>query len=730
MAGGLINIVSHAVNDLYLTGAPQITFYKLVYRRYTNFAMESVFLDFDDTIKFDYESELVVPRNGDLIHKTYLHISIPSISITKHEVGIDIPDVNIITEDNISSTINYKKILNTYANIMTNIYRIAFKASNATNVPYTGLIDDIRKYVNGKINISTIKKSNAQNRSVINNENNVLNILNDYDTMLTKTLSSINKPSDNEQYILTPRNSNLWSIILLHNDASLYKLSLEKDGNNNIYDVKKLLFEELTTGLDIFKSVQKYFFEKYKKSAKTLNDYKNPNIKSAWVKNLGHSIIEYIDVYIGGRRIDSHLGIWIDIWHQLTYKEIQNDIYDRLIGNIDALTNFDNKEKPAYDMYIPLSFWFNKFNGLSFPLIAMQYNDIRFNVKLRKFKEVYHIEKIYKANLNGQSTTLTADMIDFLRTDGNTDEHNEITDIEEIRDITLSDIWDNKGKMLAGHIVTDYIYLESQERKRFATSGHEYLIERIQYNTIDNVVKTSFDIELNTFTNPCKELIWVFSKDVYTDNNYGYTCCKWYDYSSTDNCKVNPVISAQIYLNNYVRVQKQSGNYFGIYQPMTYHNTSPSTGINSYSFCLDPMQHQPTGSCNFSKISSVRMFIEIDDMLFRYNDTYIYPYDNDIDFNIIITDQILGKIDINYAKTIIENSNTEMSYIHKDIIDIAIATIEIYNSLTNGDVIEIPLSIYRKIFMTTTAKFHVFNLSMNILRIIGGYGALAYSGPT
>lgn len=114
-------------------------------------------------------------------------------------------------------------------------------------------------------------------------------------------------------------------------------------------------------------------------------------------KNLGHSIIDFIDVYIGGKRIDKHVGIWINIWYQLTYKDAQKSIYNNLIGNVASLNNFDKQSKPAFDLYIPLSFWFNKFNGLSFPLIAMQYNDVRFNVKLRKFQEVFLLKESTKA---------------------------------------------------------------------------------------------------------------------------------------------------------------------------------------------------------------------------------------------------------------------------------------------------------------------------------------------
>ena len=167
-----------------------------------------------------------------------------------------------------------------------------------------------------------------------------------------------------------------------------------------------------------------------------VHDDKNPNIRCAWVNNLGHSIIEYIDVYIGGKRIDRHLGIWISIWHQLTYKYDQISIYNELIGNVPQLTNFDYCEKPQYTLYIPLTFWFNKFNGCSFPLIAMQYNDIRFNIKLRKFEEVFHIEKIYRVNFNGTERILTANLIDYFI---NRIENKNIyiDNIEEIHNITF-----------------------------------------------------------------------------------------------------------------------------------------------------------------------------------------------------------------------------------------------------------------------------------------------------
>lgn len=732
MGGGLIHIATYASNDLYLTGAPQVTFYKMVYRRYTNFSMESIYLNFDDDINFDHESELTPPRIGDLLHKSYLHISIPNIAVTKADVGIDTSDIrfNYLNKSTVS---NYESIKSVYMNVMANIYRISYKAVNAVNVSYTGLVQDVQAYVSS---------------------NGVLELLNRYDGLLLETKNKLDEIGDPKAAIMDSTRSNLWYIIT-HIDINELVTLADNSIDPNIYPpnsdeyvkeiqkvMKQTAFKEIDKGMDFCKEVQQYFFDEYEQFVnETVND-KSKNIRAAWVKNLGHSIIEYIDVYIGGRRIDRHLGIWINIWYQLTYKDPQIDVYNKMIGNVANLTNFDNLEKPAYDIYVPLTFWFNKFNGLSFPLIAMQYNDLSFVVKLRKLEEVFYIEKIYKGYLNGSEVILTADLIDFIQNRSENRTELTLEGIEEVQDIVLTDIWNNKGKMLHGHIVMDYIYIESVERKRFAQSGHEYLIERIQSNIFDNIQRSQLDVNLD-FTNPCKELIWVYLKDIYATNTYGWNECRWYDHSVSGGVG-NPVLEASLQFNNYTRIQKQVGMYFDVYQPYVYHRVSPSAGINMYSFCLDPLQQQPTGSTNFSRLSDVKLFMLLDEMYFRYTDEQIYPHDLDINFTLTITDpsELIEAIDIEYVNKLIKNfklitdgtnngsvlDDRTLSSVQLKRFEDANSTLYIYNQLLSGKTIEIQMEAYRRLLLKTTATFYVFNMSMNILRIIGGYGELAYSG--
>lgn len=80
MAGGLVQLVAYGAQDLYLSGNPQITFFKTVYRRHTNFAMESIEQTFNGTVDFGRKVSCTISRNGDLIHKMLLQIDLPVLT--------------------------------------------------------------------------------------------------------------------------------------------------------------------------------------------------------------------------------------------------------------------------------------------------------------------------------------------------------------------------------------------------------------------------------------------------------------------------------------------------------------------------------------------------------------------------------------------------------------------------------------------------------------------------
>ena len=87
MGGGLMQLVAYGAQDIYLTGNPQITFFKVVYRRHTNFSMESIEQTFNGSADFGKKVSCTISRNGDLVSRVYLQAQLPSGCQWKTWVG-------------------------------------------------------------------------------------------------------------------------------------------------------------------------------------------------------------------------------------------------------------------------------------------------------------------------------------------------------------------------------------------------------------------------------------------------------------------------------------------------------------------------------------------------------------------------------------------------------------------------------------------------------------------
>jgi hypothetical protein len=165
-------------------------------------------------------------------------------------------------------------------------------------------------------------------------------------------------------------------------------------------------------------------------------------------------------------------------------------------------------------------------------------------------------------------------------------------------------------------MLIDYIYIDRDERRRFAQASHEYLIEQVQMLEIRNVNQQVLQCVLNNFVHPSKEIIWVAQKQRHTLNATGYTKLQWDNYSLSDNNKGNPIKFATIDFHSYNRVSRRVGNYFNYVQPYEVHSATPSDGINTYSFSINPEEHQPSGSANLSRLSRVMLTLEFNKILF------------------------------------------------------------------------------------------------------------------
>jgi hypothetical protein len=181
---------------------------------------------------------------------------------------------------------------------------------------------------------------------------------------------------------------------------------------------------------------------------------------SSWgfVSKLGHALIKNVELEIGGSKIDKQYGVWMDIWYELSHEVGQEAGYNQMIGNTAAMTTRSDAEKSA-TLYIPLQFWFCRNTGLALPLIALQYHEVRVHFEFNNASELTrHVA----------APTLTMDTAELL---------------------------------------VDYVFLDSEERRRFAQVGHEYLIEQLQFTGEESANANAEKYKLS-FNHPTKELVW------------------------------------------------------------------------------------------------------------------------------------------------------------------------------------------------------------------------------
>jgi len=297
-----------------------------------------------------------------------------------------------------------------------------------------------------------------------------------------------------------------------------------------------------------------------------------------------NDIVDSVEIEIGGQKIDKHYGDWLNIWTELSTPASKNAGLEELL----------NLKKGKYS-YVPLQFWFCRNPGLALPLIALQYHEVKLNIEFSKSKS--------GGSCTGAMCELTPDSGDW----------------------TNASLW------------VDYIYLDTDERRRFAQVSHEYLIEQLQFTGTESLASgSSNNVRLN-FNHPVKELIWRATGMVATaqrderpdiTNNpiVGYTLSgtagyrpvfKW-DPTGTDmsgidshtNAATQACASAQwsditLQLNGHERFSERHSEYFRLVQPLQHHTAIPvDSGIHVYSFALKPEEHQPSGTCNFSRIDN------------------------------------------------------------------------------------------------------------------------------
>jgi hypothetical protein len=290
-----------------------------------------------------------------------------------------------------------------------------------------------------------------------------------------------------------------------------------------------------------------------------------------WMQGIGNYLIKYTSIEIGAQQIDEQYGMWLDIWAELNLSGSQIPGYSQMVGkNYSAgeWQPYNTSSEPGSRLFIPLQFWFCRNPGLSIPLIALQFHEVKLKITFEKFENliVAVTGGVYQEPvLNGTTPTFT----NF-------------------------QIWNT------------YYYLDTIERRKFAQNPHEYLIEQVQSQSGNvTTITGENNIRLN-LNHPTKELVWVFNRNgSFAPQN---------DFSIGTNIIPNgtpaqfaPLYNFKLILNGTDRFKERPGEYFRLVQNYDHHTRIPGNYIYTYSFALRPEEHQPSGTCNFSRIDTAQL---------------------------------------------------------------------------------------------------------------------------
>ena len=306
------------------------------------------------------------------------------------------------------------------------------------------------------------------------------------------------------------------------------------------------------------------------------------------VYGLGNALVKQVEIEIGGQLIDRQYGEWMNIWAELSTPAGKRDVYDTMVGNQNpAAANATSLTSDYRKMDVPLMFWFNRNPGLALPLIALQYHEVKINLDLETGANL-------RADSDATAVTLTGG--------------------------TLK-LW------------VDYIYLDTDERRRFAQVSHEYLIEQVQFTGDESITASATKrVELN-FNHPCKELLWIYQESAMARGSglavaapiatYGTADAQNPCMSSPLSLAVTDYCNIKLQLNGQDRFAERRSEYFLNQQPYKHHTQAPrcnrangfataqlaSQFIYCYSFALNPEEHQPSGTCNFSRIDNATLVL-------------------------------------------------------------------------------------------------------------------------
>jgi len=498
MGGGLMQLVAYGAQDVYLTGNPQITFFKVVYRRHTNFAIENIEQVFNGSPGFGRKVTCQISRNGDLITKMYLQVQLPSVTHTSEWAWVSRVGHALIYS--VELEIGGTRIDKQYGDWLNIWYELA--------------------------------RNWAHDRG--------------YDVMIgnTDALTTLNKS---------------------HSAAYLY--------------IPLKFFNNRNDGLAIPLIALQYHEVKINFEFTPLADL---------VNHLSGSSIPSMDMQSASLFVDY---VYLDTEERKRFAQAQHEylIEQVQFTGTESINSISQKFRLNFNHPCKALYWITQLGRYQSAnsFLAYKPKDLDNTILTATKRFVLAIATYAEGLLSLSSNALT---------------------LAEGVPITLATLFTGRIKPIAIDTTPDI--------DNITILGDLLTIEEVSqpisssffvYTDSTHTVATRITLDLATLqaaTTTASVTAGVATDGATTSNivvtqkdNYGYYINK----------AGNPVSKVLLQLNGHDRFTERDGNYFNYVQPYQHHSNTPTDGLNMYSFSLNPEEHQPSGTCNMSRIDNATL---------------------------------------------------------------------------------------------------------------------------
>jgi hypothetical protein len=286
-----------------------------------------------------------------------------------------------------------------------------------------------------------------------------------------------------------------------------------------------------------------------------------------WTNDIGQFLVRQARIIIGGSTIDSLYNDFLFMWEELTGKSGKR--LCEMTGKRFHRTALVCDSRQTRILWCPLPFWFTMHSGQALSLASLQFHGVQVSIEFERLENCIVVSN----------------------------QHTEVYNCDTGCCLTAQD--------LKAHLETTYVFLDTVERDRFATTHFEVLVVQHQI-FCSSQQSSSIRTQLN-FNHPIIELIWGIRRRCQEYSN------NWFNFSGIDNR--DPLFSAALFLNNQSRFGSKPSQYFRLVQPYQHHTNIPDTYVYVYSFALHPEDASPSGSCNFSRIDHVELQLNLQEGL-------------------------------------------------------------------------------------------------------------------